>query len=175
MARLRDPSKREFVALIFGFTLSPLAFAAVSAFDAWAAITVCRVAGVSLDPPDQELLFMFARNPFLGLFGGYLVAALVVFPPIILLRVRGWLRASTVIGAACWIPLTGAASMSLLFGSLAGVSQGTMLMMFAFLAYLLVPGAVATAVAFWIIYRSIGRRSPERLDDVFGLDPLRST
>ncbi len=172
MLRPRNPMSREFLALTVGMSVSPLAFPVVCFVDAWLAVAVCEITGVELDQPNRDLLFLFARHPSVILLG-YILATVLVFPPLMILRARGWLSGLTAIGTATWIPLTGAATMALLFGYLADVRMSEMLSMFGFLAYLAVPGCSATAVLFWLLYSRANRANRDRVHE--SLQQARST
>ena len=164
-----NPLRRELLAFVAGLVVAPLASIAVTAVDAWLLIAAHNAFGRPLDPPDEGLVRLFVAEPRMAFMVAYMIAWLVVFPPILLLRARRWLTLWTAVAPALVLPLSGASTMALLFWWMAGAAADEMLALFAFLAYLIVPGSVATAVAFWMIYRSLGR--PDR---TAAPDPARS-
>lgn len=155
MRAIRHPLHRELAAFIVGLTVAPLASVAVSACDALLLIAGLKAFDSPLGMPDEMLVRMLVRDPTTAFLAAYVMAWLVVFPPILMLRARGWLSGWTATLSAFLLPLSGASTMALLFWWIAGATAGEMLAIFAFLTYLIVPGSVATAVAFWMIYRGL--------------------
>src|SRR5690606_5707247 len=152
MDESRSPAG-EFWRLSLALIASPLAAVAWNAASGGMLLNGLHFIGKPLDLPDQQLLRLFSYDATSAVMFAYLVAGLAVYPAVIMLRARDWLSFRAVLSSAFLLPLAGAATIALLFWKLSGATtEADMLAMFAFLSYLIVPGPVVNAGAFWWLY-----------------------
>lgn len=154
-----EQPRREAVAIGLGLITAPAAFGVVSALDGWLLTSALDGLGFELGEQDRVVLRLFTLDLQQAFGTSYVFSWLIVMPPIILLRARNCLSFWSAAATAVIIPAAGAATMALLTRWASRGTASALVLTYLYLTYLLVPGSVAVAVAFWRVYSFFtGRR-----------------
>lgn len=154
--RVRDAFDAETRAILLAFGFAPLAFGCVFMVQTFVGGAIVIAADVPMENPAGIVIL-----PVVGWVlltpAMYAVSWILGIPTVLFLRRKRWLTAVTVLVPAALIPTALAATFAFYFWLTRG---GNVVLMFFYLAFLIVPGTIAVAAAFWGLFSFLRRRSP---------------